>query len=310
MSKAFKNISSLKDKLYDLKHNRLEMGMGLGIDEIDEFMVFKRGAFNICTGHANTGKTTVILYMMLAYAERHDLKWLIYSSENTDYSIARKLIEFRANKVIQQMTDEEIELHSDWVDKHFKLVNTEKLHTAYTLLDDVKMIYNNWKFDGLLIDPYNSLAIDSAKQRGKSEHSYHYEVASEMRLFCKENDVTIWLNTHAVTEALRRVHEAGHEYAGLPKPPSMADVEGGGKWGNRADDVITIHRYTQHSTRWNISEIHIRKVKEVETGGKPTPIDMPICLRMLPGNVGFDCAGVDVMKIAQKSIKSLNSIEF
>ena len=109
MSKAFKNISSLKDKLYDLKHNRLEMGMGLGIDEIDEFMVFKRGAFNICTGHANTGKTTVILYMMLAYAERHDLKWLIYSSENTDYSIARKLIEFRANKVIQQMTDEEIE---------------------------------------------------------------------------------------------------------------------------------------------------------------------------------------------------------
>ena len=47
----------------------------------------------------------------------------------------------------------------------------------------------------------------------------------------------------------------------------MADVEGGGKWGNRADDVISIHRYTQHPTRWMVSDIHVVKVKETETGG-------------------------------------------
>ena len=113
-----------------------------------------------------------------------------------------------------------------------------------------------------------------------------------MRLFCKENQISIWLNTHAVTEALRRTHQKEHEYNGLPVPPNMADVEGGGKWGNRADDVFTIHRYTQHPTDWMISEIHIRKVKEVETGGRPTSIDSPIKLRMMPNNIGFTYAVV------------------
>ena len=90
----------------------------------------------------------------------------------------------------------------------------------------------------------------------------------------------------------------------------MADVEGGGKWGNRADDVITIHRYTQHQHEWNISQLHVRKVKEVETGGKPTPIDSPICLKMLPGNAGFTCAGIDVMQVARAKNNNLRKINF
>ena len=105
----------------------------------------------------------------------------------------------------------------------------------------------------------------------------------------------MWLNAHAVTEALRRTHDKDHEFAGFPKPPSMADVEGGGKWGNRADDVISIHRYTQHHTRWMVSDIHVKKVKETETGGRPTPMDSPISLRMQPSNVAFTIAGKDVI---------------
>lgn len=301
MSKPLsKTIASLKDKLLDVKYNRIEMGKGLGISEIDEYLVFKHGSFNICTGHANTGKTTVILYMMLAYAEKHGIKWLIYSSENTDYSIARKLVEFRTGKTIQQLSESQLDAASDWISQHFMLVNNEKLQTAYSLMEDVKEIYKDWKFDGLLIDPYNSLAIDSGKMRGKSEHQYHYEVASELRLLCKELNVSMWLNTHAVTAALRNVYDKDHEYAGHPRPPKMSDIEGGGKWGNRADDVITIHRMTQHPTLWNTSEIHITKVKEVETGGKPTPQDSPIALRMEAGNVGFSCNGLNVMSIIQR----------
>ena len=106
----------------------------------------------------------------------------------------------------------------------------------------------------------------------------------------------MWLNAHGVTEALRRVYEKDHEYAGLPKPCGLASVEGGGKWGNRADDVISIHRLTQHSSRWNISEIHVLKVKETETGGRPTSQDEPICLRMEAGNVNFTVAGRDVIQ--------------
>ena len=47
----------------------------------------------------------------------------------------------------------------------------------------------------------------------------------------------------------------GHEYENLPQPLGLASVEGGGKWGNRADDVICIHRYTSHPTDWMFSHL-------------------------------------------------------
>ena len=285
----------LLEKLYDVKYDRIEQGLGLDVSEVDEFLRFKKGAFNICIGHANTGKTTTILYMMMAYSMKHNLKWLIFSSENTDYSVARKLLEFKTGKPIQQMPDTDIEFELDWINSHFKIINVDKIYTARSLMAEAKAIKEAWNYDGLLIDPYNSLAKDTSLLKQVGGHEYDYQIASEMRLFCKENNVSMWLNCHCVTEALRRVHTNDHIYAGYPKPPSMADVEGGGKWGNRADDVIAIHRYTQHPDRWMVSDIHVRKVKETETGGRPTSMDAPISLRMMPSNVSFTVAGRDLI---------------
>ena len=36
---------------------------------------------------------------------------------------------------------------------------------------------------------------------------------------------------------------------------------------------------TQHTERWNIGELHVRKVKETITGGCVTPRDKPLELR-------------------------------
>jgi len=77
-----------------------------------------------------------------------------------------------------------------------------------------------------------------------------------------------------------------------------SDVEGGGKFVNRADDFIVIHRYTQHPTDFMITNIHVRKVKEIETGGRPTPMEMPIKMRSIINNVGFS---IDGMNLIQKS---------
>ena len=295
-------FNHLKDKLMDVKYDRIEQGLGLDMPEVDEWLRFKRGGFNICIGHANVGKTTVILYMMMAYALKHNLKWLIFSSENTDYSIARKLIEFKTATPIQQLPDATIESELQWINDHFKIILVDKIYTARVLLQEAKTIKDNWDYDGILVDPYNSLAKDPQLLRSVGGHEYDYQIASEFRLFCKENKVSMWLNCHAVTEALRRKHPADHEYAGHPQPCSMADVEGGGKWGNRADDVVSIHRYTQHSERWMFSDIHVVKVKETETGGRPTSQDAPISMRMMPANCQFTVAGVDV--ISKKSLKT------
>ena len=69
------SLEHIKGKLLDVKYDRIEQGLPLDVEAIDEYLRFKKGAFNICVGHANTGKTTTILYMMMAYAMKHDLKW-------------------------------------------------------------------------------------------------------------------------------------------------------------------------------------------------------------------------------------------
>lgn len=292
----------LKEKLLDVKYDRIEQGLKLGIAEIDEWLRFKKGNFNICVGHANTGKTTTIVYLMMAYALKHNLRWLIFSSENTDYSIARKLLEFKTGKPVQQIPDAEIETELDWINDHFKIMQVDKIYTARTLMQEAKAIKDAWNYDGILIDPYNSLAKDPALLRSVGGHEYDYQIASEMRLFCKENNVSMWLNTHAVTESLRKLHDKDHLFAGLPRPCGMADIEGGGKWGNRADDVISIHRYTGHAERWMVSDIHVKKVKETETGGRPTVDDAPISLRMSQGNCGYTIAGIDIITEVLKSV--------
>jgi hypothetical protein len=43
------------------------------------------------------------------------------------------------------------------------------------------------------------------------------------------------------------------------------------------------------------SHIHVLKVKENETGGRCTPYEQPISLRMALNNVGFEYKGQDLL---------------
>ena len=89
---------------------------------------------------------------------------------------------------------------------------------------------------------------------------------------------------HAVTEAQRRKGDDG-----LPLAPYAEDTEGGGKFVNRADCFLTIHRKVQapdHNIK-KTTELHVRKVRETETGGQPTPIDDPVLFTMNTSHTAF-----------------------
>jgi hypothetical protein len=158
-------------------------------------------------------------------------------------------------------------------------------------------IRNEWEYTGALIDPYNSLTTDQKKLGKTGMHEYHYEVASAIRVFAHKNNVTTIVNTHPVTEAMRKLHYKGHPYEGMPMPPMTSDIEGGGKWGNRADSVVIIHRYSQHESDWIYTHIHVRKIKEMETGGRVTPLETPLVLQSIIGNVGFKLNGRNLLPI-------------
>lgn len=294
------NYSKLHEDLLSVKEGRIKEGYTFGHPAIDQYFRFKPRNFNIILGHANVGKTSLTIYLMLIQSLKNNLKWLIYSSENEPYSIMKKLIEYYNGEVLEHMTMMQFETSLMFLQQYFMIMDISELQTYKSLLKSAQEVYDEWEYDGFLIDPYNSLAKDKTALTGLTSHDYDYMAASEMRMFCSKNNVSIWLNTHAVTEALRRTNKKGSNYEGFPSPPMAADSEGGGKWVNRASDFMVIHRYSQHPDDWMYSHLHIRKVKEMETGGRPTPMEEPIVLRSKPGNTGFVIGGQDLVKMLRK----------
>lgn len=293
------NYNEQISHLRDIRSGKVKEGLGIGVPEIDNYIRFKEGAFNICLGHANVGKTTLLLYLMLCYTLAHKKRWVVFSSENEPYSIIRKLVEFVARKPLDQIDDKKFKKIADYVNDYFKFISNEKMYTYRDIIRLSDSIKDAWDYHGLLIDPYNSLIKEPELMKSVGGHEYDYQACTEIRMFCKKRKVTTWLNTHANTQALRFKHAIGHEYAGFPIPPMASDVEGGGKFVNRADDFLVIHRYTQHPAEWMYSHLHVRKIKEIETGGRPTLMDEPVKLRAIKNNVGFEIDGQDILHSLQ-----------
>ena len=101
--------------LDDIRSGKIKEGLKLDINEIDQYIRFKPANFNVILGHANVGKTTLILYLMLLYTKKHKLRWLIFSSENEPYSIMRKLIEFLDLNPLNKVSEENYKKHIDYL---------------------------------------------------------------------------------------------------------------------------------------------------------------------------------------------------
>lgn len=295
------NYQEQLNVIKNIRNGKLKEGLKLDIPELDEYIRFKPSNFNIILGHANVGKTTSILYLMLCYSLKHGNKWLVCSTENDSYSLIRKLIEFMEETPINLISDHNFKSQAEFVNKHFKFVDNSVMydyHTAIAMFREVKKDFN---YQGVLLDPYNALTKDNELMKNLGGHEYDYQACTELRMFCKENKVSIWLNTHANSNALRMVHRNEHQFAGHPIPPMASDVEGGGKFVNRADDFIVVHRYTLHPTLYTTTMLHIRKVKEIETGGRPTSMENPIEMTALQNNVGFSINGKSILRTIKES---------
>ncbi len=262
---------------------RIPHGLDTGSELLDKHFRYKRELV-ILNGHSNVGKTTVALYLIANSTVRHGWKWLIYSAENKTSSVKMQLMQMYMDKKVGSMTYGERKMAFEWVQQNFYVINNEKVYSYLDILLFMEKVRHQYNIDAVFVDPYNSLRLDLRRSEMQNTHDYHYEAATAFLTFSNNYDVAVWLNMHAVTEAQRR--KGGD---GLPSAPYAEDTEGGGKFVNRADCFVTIHRKVQAPdphTR-SMSEIHVRKVRETETGGRPTPLEEPFKLIMNTSHTGF-----------------------
>lgn len=273
----------VKKYLSEWRLGTFQKGLTTGMESLDRFFLFKRGNFNVYNGFDNVGKSTTLWYLCLLSSLFHGWRWIIYSAENRNGSVIKRLIEFYCGEKINLLKESQYENAYNFIKSKFTIINNEQMYNFKDVLTITEKLKMQGNYDGLLLDPYNALKIDLADNSKLSTHEYHYEAASEMQMFAKKNDICVYLNCHVVTGAMR-----------LKTPPMKADTEGGGKFANKADDFVTIHRETQDPQNWMCTQLHVRKIKEIETGGGYTPLEEPFIIKMNVNSCGFsDLNGFD-----------------
>ena len=286
----------------DWRNGTFKKGLTTGIDSLDTFFLFKEGNFNVFNGFDNVGKSTTLWYLILLSMIKHGWKWVIYSGENTNGTVMKRMIEFYWSEKINLISESQYNEARSFIDNHLIIISNSQMYNFKDILKICDIINQNQKINGCLIDPYNALKIDLSDNSKLSTHEYHYEAASEMQMYAKKNNICIYLNCHVVTYAMR-----------LKTAPMKADTEGGGKFANKADDFITIHRETQDKDKWMNTELHVRKIKEMETGGGYTSLENPYLLIMNPNSCGFrDYLGIDYVKRwhENRGKKSENNVSY
>lgn len=260
-----------------------ELGLSTGIDELDKYFRLKEGNLVIINGVDNVGKSTVIWYLSLLATMLHGWPVLMLSSENHVGSIVRKLIEFYWCEPIADMNEIKYAIAKKHIETYFDFIKVgENLYNYKDWINMITKAMKRRKYKLAIGDPYNSFKVDVPVKSKQGTWEYHYEAASVLQLFGKNNNLSIWLNVHVGTGAAKNKDDNGFTQA-----PQKEDSEMGVMFANKADDFLTIHRVTQHETEWMMTDIHVRKIKETETGGKVTPRFKPVRIKMVEGFSGF-----------------------
>lgn len=269
--------------LRDVRAGTFKLGLSTGFPKLDEHFLFKQGNFVVVNGHANVGKTVVLWYLAMLSAIKHGWKWGLLCSENSAGGLYRKMIEFYWRRPLKSLSEKEFAEGLDFVHEHFFVIKNEDSYNFEQVLEMLTAVNAKKGLNSTLVDTYNSLDVP-----GKDPYQYHYNTLNAFRYWTKNQKCCLYVNAHPGTAAMRARDENGHA-----KAPMMADTEQGTMFAAKADDFLTIHRKVNDELDWRKTEIHVRKIKEVETGGRPTPLSDPFLMEMNDYCRFQDMSGVD-----------------
>ena len=215
--------------LFAFKEGKIKKGLGIG-NELDNWFVHKKGSFTVIVGLDNVGKTNFMLWYFLCLSVKHNIKWLIWSGENSAGQLTRDLIQMYSQNKLVDLNKLEIEEYNNKIAEWFTFVSNKKMYNHKDLLK----LFKESDCDACAIDPFTGLNHD----RRVNQYERNYLICNDIREFCNTTGKAIYLMTHPMTESARRVYPPNHEYAGYIQPPRKSDVEGGQVFANRCDSFL------------------------------------------------------------------------
>jgi hypothetical protein len=270
--------------------NKVPQGYGMGSKTFDDHFRLKRKTLVGVFGMDNVGKTTFYLFMIMCYAKKHGLKFLILARENESASVRQSLIELFLGKYAYQCTEEEQKQAVKFCYKFFDIIKLDVNVNKENIFDILDKAYADNSYFACFIDPYNAV------QHEQSPKS-NYEFLDSLRRYQNKMNTSFHISMHISTEKARNyVYSANDkltnfegfetEVVGQNKVPRKNHVEGGQPIANKLDDIIVVHRIYKVDELKNYTLISIEKVKETRTGGTTT-YEKPIMFKKELGYITF-----------------------
>jgi hypothetical protein len=268
------NNKADEEYIHNFRLGLIPQGQPLGHYALDEHVLLKEGEFYAILGHSHIGKSTLTLWFLFLAALKYNWNFMVYCGENSSASVKIKLMQFLIGKRIQKFTEYEQKLSLKFVDDHFFLLSSNELYSYKDILNHAVKLMEYKSLKGVFIDPYNSLKMELVGNASK--YTYDYEAYSAMLTFTKKYNTSLFLSCHTTTGAQREKDGQGNQVM-----PHATDAEGGSALYNRCDNFITIHRKIKDNNEFMYTHVSVDKVRNDDTGGRPTPRAEPVILRMV-----------------------------
>lgn len=227
-------VGFLKECVKTIRTNGLPRGYYTGIKNLDDVFRFDKGRLITITGVPNCGKSEFVDFYVTALNKRHGLKTLYFSPENQPCELhLSKLIAKYANKPMEELTQEEMDIIIDYICKNFFFCNYQKIKTFKDIEGLVETQRSINPFDILVIDAYNKIEWDKASNELETDFiSKILDKLCEMAI--KENIMVILV-----------AHPKKMEWKSSEKVaqcPTAYDINGSANFYNKSDFVLAVHR--------------------------------------------------------------------
>lgn len=279
--------------------NNVPQGLGIGSAEFDNHYRLKKQTITGFFGMDNVGKTTFYLFLVICYAKKHGVNFLIFCRENEASSVRQSLIELYLGNYAHQSTPEAQKEASDFCYKYFDIVKLSTDVDMDSFIPLAEMIYSKKSYYACFLDPYNAVQHDQSPKA-------NYSFLDSLRKFQRKHDTSFHLSMHISTDKARNWVYGGKDtietfemsvvsVSGQPKIPRKNFVEGGQPIANKLDDIIIVHRLQKVDELSNYTLIAVDKVKESRTGGRVS-LENPIMFEKKRGFISFiDSSGINPM---------------
>lgn len=254
------------NKLLGYHKTNFPKGFSSGIPDLDNIFSWAYGRLYLFTGYDNSGKSAVLFWLAVLFAQLYKGKVAIYSPETDNEEIVDELARLKLGKNTTdigypQCTEQEYFDAIGWVSDRFRLLEYDELPTIETLLNDYQWLADKG-FNMFITDPFNYIAESGDGMVSR----YLKNALSNMKQFAKRNNV---INIYVEHPKQPTVEKGGKIIR-----CSKYTINNGAMHRNKADCVVCIHKERIPEDGPYVNVFDVQKMKSQRRMGSPGEVEL------------------------------------